>query len=111
MLKFFSIALLATTFGLSTVAAAQACGNRCCVPQSCATPSCHTPMAPAGRGDHAVPMPPAAAPQASGDTYRRFSYEPAMPMQFRQASPARKWVPGWELPKSDPRKFNGGGWQ
>ena len=116
MLKLFSVALLASTFGLSTVDAAQACGMRCCVPQSCAAPSCvapncQAPMAPAAHGDHAVPMSPAAAPQASAGTYRSFSHEPAMPMQFRQASPARQWVPGWMLPKSDSRKFNGGGWQ
>lgn len=104
MSKLVSMALLAGTFGLSTADAAQACDCRCRVQQSCAVPSCHAPMAPAGHENH-------AAPQASADAYRRFSYEPAMPMQFRQASPARKWVPGWQLPKSDPRKYSGGGWQ
>lgn len=120
MLKLFSIALFAGAFGLSTVEVAHASGNRCCAQQSCAptscVPSCAPAMAPArmpaGHGDHAVPMPPAAAPQADAGTYQRFSYDPAMPApayrgvapSYRNAAPSYR--PSYMRLKTDPRKYS-----
>lgn len=120
MLKLFSIALLASTFGLSTVEMAHANGHRCCVQQSCAAtacaPSCAPAMTPApmpaGPGVDAVPMPPAAAPQADAGTFRRFSYDPAMPAPaYRSAAPsyrnaAPSYRPSYMRLKTDPRKYS-----
>ena len=114
MFKLFTVGLLASTLGLGSVEAAQACGRgRCCNSRTCtpacAAPTCAAPAAPAapmGHEDHAAPAPP----QANAETYRRFSYEPTAPAapaaQYRV--PARSQTPSYFLPKTDPRRFNGG---
>jgi hypothetical protein len=109
MLKLFTVGLLASTLGLSSVDAAQACCRaRCCAPRNCAS-NCTAPAAtaaPMGHEDHAAPAPP-AGPQANAETYRRFSYEPTVPAaQYR--TPARSQTPSYFLPKTDSRRFNGG---
>ena len=106
MLKLFSIGLVASVVGLgimdsgpayarSRYARSHCCG--CCVAQTAPATSDQCP---------------APAPQASADTYRRFSFEPLQPAPvYQQSAPARRWIPGYMMQKSDPRKFNGGGWE
>lgn len=41
-------------------------------------------------------------------TYRRFSYEPSAPAPVYRAPAAPSSTPSYMLPKTDPRRYNGG---